>query len=136
MRLFALRGAATVDRNEPDAILTATQALMQEIMDRNDLGPDDVVSCIFTLTDDLDAEFPLANAQEGTARGIIFDGLQPLLPRVLQMPVSFLMAILVVIRTYPLKALRSEPIDHCKCRHLHGDLEAVRSPPCRHNRAM
>ena len=63
MRLFALRGAATVDRNEPDAILTATEALMQEIMERNALGPDDVVSCIFTLTDDLDAEFPAVAAR-------------------------------------------------------------------------
>src|SRR3954469_7123401 len=63
MRLFALRGATTVDRNEADAILDATEVLMREIMKRNDLSPDDVVSCIFTLTDDLDAEFPAVAAR-------------------------------------------------------------------------
>ncbi|HEX6743638.1 MAG TPA: chorismate mutase, partial [Solirubrobacteraceae bacterium] len=50
MRLFALRGATTVDVNESPAILDGTEALMREIMARNDIGPDDVVSCIFTLT--------------------------------------------------------------------------------------
>ena len=63
MRLFALRGATSVDRNESDAILAATEELMHEIMDRNGLGPDRVVSCIFTLTEDLDAEFPAVAAR-------------------------------------------------------------------------
>ena len=63
MRLFALRGATTVDRNEADAILDATETLMREIMDRNALDPVDVVSCIFTLTNDLDAEFPAVAAR-------------------------------------------------------------------------
>ncbi len=55
MRLFALRGANTVTANEPDAILGATDELMRELMARNELAPDAMVSCIFTLTDDLDA---------------------------------------------------------------------------------
>ena len=64
MRLFALRGATTVDVNDGQAILGATEWLLREIMKRNDLIPDDVVSCIFTLTDDLDAEFPAVAARE------------------------------------------------------------------------
>ncbi len=64
MRLFALRGASSVDANEADAILGATEELMREIMERNRIGPDDVVSCIFTLTDDLDAEFPAVAARK------------------------------------------------------------------------
>ena len=63
MRLFALRGAASVDANESAAILSATEELMREIMARNEIGPDDVVSCIFTLTDDLNAEFPAVAAR-------------------------------------------------------------------------
>jgi chorismate mutase len=63
MRLFALRGAITVDRNTSDAILDATERLMREIMERNDLEPKDVVSCLFTLTEDLDAEFPAVAAR-------------------------------------------------------------------------
>ena len=63
MRLFALRGASSVDRNDPQAILGATEWLLREIMRRNDLIPDDGVSCIFTLTEDLDAEFTTVAAR-------------------------------------------------------------------------
>src|SRR4051812_33349094 len=62
-RLHALRGATTVDRNDAEAIVGATEWLMREIMKRNDLSPDTVVSCIFTLTDDLNAEFPAVAAR-------------------------------------------------------------------------
>jgi chorismate mutase len=63
MRLFALRGAITVDVNQSEEILDATEALMREIMSRNDLTPADVVSCLFTVTEDLDAEFPAVAAR-------------------------------------------------------------------------
>ena len=36
---------------------------MREILERNALGADDLVSCIFTLTPDLDAQFPAAAAR-------------------------------------------------------------------------
>jgi chorismate mutase len=64
MRLRALRGAITVAENNPDAILSATEELVHEVMERNALAPDDMVSCIFTCTDDLDAEFPAVAARE------------------------------------------------------------------------
>src|SRR2546422_1343247 len=63
MRLFALRGAIGVDRNDAAEIHAATSTLMREIMQRNGLRPQDVVSCIFTVTSDLDAEFPAAAAR-------------------------------------------------------------------------
>jgi len=63
MRLYALRGAITVDRNDAEQILAATDELMRELMSRNALEPDALVSCIFTLTDDLDAEFPAVAAR-------------------------------------------------------------------------
>ena len=63
MRLFALRGATSVERNEASAILDATSELMLEIMRRNELEPERVVSCIFTATNDLDAEFPAVAAR-------------------------------------------------------------------------
>jgi chorismate mutase len=62
-QLFAVRGAAQAEANEPDAILDATEALMQELIERNELQPEAMVSCIFTTTDDLDAEFPAAAAR-------------------------------------------------------------------------
>ena len=63
MRLFALRGANSVERNEAGAILDATDLLMRELLERNALTPEAMVSCIFTLTNDLDAEFPAVAAR-------------------------------------------------------------------------
>ncbi len=63
MRLFALRGANSVRENEAGAILEATGLLIRELMERNSLAPESMVSCIFTLTDDLDAEFPAVAAR-------------------------------------------------------------------------
>jgi chorismate mutase len=63
-RLWAVRGAVQVERNERDAILAATTALMNKLMERNGLEPARMVSCIFTCTDDLDAEFPAVAARE------------------------------------------------------------------------
>ena len=63
MKLRALRGATTVEANEPDAILSATEELVREVMERNALDPGEMVSCIFTCTNDLDAEFPAVAAR-------------------------------------------------------------------------
>ncbi|MFN2615878.1 MAG: chorismate mutase [Thermoleophilaceae bacterium] len=63
MQLRALRGAITVDQNEPDAILDATEELVRELMQRNGLEAGQLVSCIFTCTDDLDAAFPAEAAR-------------------------------------------------------------------------
>ena len=63
MQLRALRGAITVEANEPDAILSATEELVREVIDRNGIAPEDMVSCIFTCTADLDAEFPAVAAR-------------------------------------------------------------------------
>lgn len=63
MRLFALRGAITVEHNDAEEILAATDELMRELMRRNALTADALVSCLFTLTDDLDAQFPAVAAR-------------------------------------------------------------------------
>jgi chorismate mutase len=63
MRLRALRGATTVERNEAEAILAATDELVREVIERNSLRTEDLVSCVFTCTEDLDAEFPAVAAR-------------------------------------------------------------------------
>ncbi len=63
MKLRALRGAITVDGNEPDSILAATEELVRALLDENALDAGDLVSCIFTCTSDLDAEFPAVAAR-------------------------------------------------------------------------
>jgi chorismate mutase len=63
MRLRALRGATTVEQNDADAILDATDELVREVLGRNSLRAEDLVSCVFTCTGDLDAEFPAVAAR-------------------------------------------------------------------------
>jgi chorismate mutase len=63
MRLFAIRGAVSVERDESDEILARTEELMREVMERNQLAPEAMVSCIFTLTPDLRAQFPAVAAR-------------------------------------------------------------------------
>jgi len=63
-RLFAVRGAVQVRANDAESIAAATTELMRELLDRNALDPEALVSCLFTTTDDLDAEFPATAARE------------------------------------------------------------------------
>ena len=63
MKLRALRGAITCDDNTKAEIDAKTQQLMAEILARNELEHDDLVSIIFTATDDLTAEFPATAAR-------------------------------------------------------------------------
>jgi chorismate mutase len=64
MRLHALRGATTIEANTAADIHARTTELMDAILERNALTPDDVVSCIFTATEDIDAAFPAAAARQ------------------------------------------------------------------------
>jgi chorismate mutase len=63
MRVYALRGAISVERNDSDPILAATDELVRELLARNGIAPADIVSAIFTVTDDLNAEFPAVAAR-------------------------------------------------------------------------
>jgi chorismate mutase len=63
-RLYAVRGAVQAASNESGAILGATEELMRELIERNGLEPADMVSCLFTTTEDLDAEFPAVAARD------------------------------------------------------------------------
>jgi len=62
-RLFAVRGAVQAEANEAEAILDATETLLRDLLDRNALSAETMVSCLFTTTEDLDAEFPAAAAR-------------------------------------------------------------------------
>jgi chorismate mutase len=62
--VLAVRGATQVDADERDQILEATAELVTEVMARNALTTDDVISVIFTATPDLTAEFPALAARK------------------------------------------------------------------------
>jgi chorismate mutase len=60
----AIRGAVQIDANERAAILEGTTELVSEVMTRNSLVTDDVISVLFTATPDLTAEFPALAARK------------------------------------------------------------------------
>jgi chorismate mutase len=62
-RLLALRGATTCDIDSLAEIDAKTQVLVQAMLDRNDVAHEDIVSIIFTATDDLTAQFPATAAR-------------------------------------------------------------------------
>lgn len=61
--LRALRGATTVDRDEEGHVHDRVVALLTEMCARNHVDHDDIVSILFTATDDLHATFPAAGAR-------------------------------------------------------------------------
>lgn len=66
--LHGIRGATTAAANTPEAIHTATRALLEELIERNRLRPDEVAACFFSVTRDLDQAFPA-----GAARSLGWD---------------------------------------------------------------
>jgi chorismate mutase len=62
--VHAVRGATQVDADDREQILEATAELVTEVMTRNTLTTDDVISVLFTATPDLSAEFPALAARK------------------------------------------------------------------------
>lgn len=62
-RLWAVRGAITLDEDTREQVVTRTQTLLKELLSRNAIDPADVVSVIFTATPDIHTEFPAAAAR-------------------------------------------------------------------------
>lgn len=63
MTVRAIRGAVQVAADEREQIIEATTGLVTEVMSRNALHDDDVISMLFTATPDLTAEFPALAAR-------------------------------------------------------------------------
>ena len=62
--LHAIRGATTCEVNSKEAIEIAVKALVSELIRRNDLMPNQIISITFSVTKDLDAIFPAAIARK------------------------------------------------------------------------
>jgi len=60
----ALRGATTVEEDTPEQIAARIQELLTEIMARNELVEDDIISIIFTATHDVVSAFPATAARD------------------------------------------------------------------------
>lgn len=64
MPIRALRGATTVDADTKEQVTERVQALMAELLERNAVDHDDLVSIIFTATEDVTSMFPATAARE------------------------------------------------------------------------
>jgi chorismate mutase len=62
--LRALRGATTVDEDEEGHVHERVIALLEELFDRNGVDHDELVSIVFTATDDIRSTFPAAGARK------------------------------------------------------------------------
>lgn len=62
-RLVAVRGATTVQQDTVADVRERTAEMLTEIMERNGIKPQDIVSIIFTATPDLVSEFPAVAAR-------------------------------------------------------------------------
>jgi len=120
MRLFALRGAITVEHNDAEEILSATDELIHELMVRNALEPDDLVSCLFTLTQDLDAEFPAK-----AARRMGLSAVPLMCAREVPVPGSLPRVIRVLVHYYAGEEHVSRHVYLRDARSLRTDLESA-----------
>lgn len=69
-RLRAIRGAITVSEDTPGEVVAATRLVLEDMIARNDLAPDDMVSLIFTATADVRSQFPAVAAREMGLLGV------------------------------------------------------------------
>ena len=91
MRVRAARGAIVVGADEAERLLSATEKLLRELLSRNGVVVADLVSILFTVTDDLRSAFPAEAARRMgmgmvpllCAREIPVDGSLPSVVRVL-----------------------------------------------------
>ncbi|MGH2812597.1 MAG: chorismate mutase [Actinomycetota bacterium] len=94
-RLRAVRGATTATVDEASAIVDATERLLAEMIGRNGIATEDLVSMIFTSTSDLSAEFPAA-----AARSLGLSGVPLLCAREIDVPGSVPRCIRVLMHLY------------------------------------
>ncbi|MFN8161459.1 MAG: chorismate mutase [Solirubrobacterales bacterium] len=119
-RLFAVRGAVQADANEAAAIRGATTELMGELIERNSLSPEAMVSCLFTTTDDLNAEFPAV-----AARALGLDSVPLLCTREIDVPGAMPRVIRVMVHYYAEEGHRPAHAYLGDARALRSDLHAA-----------
>lgn len=69
-RLYAVRGAVSVDSDTREQVVERTQSLLEQLLSRNEIDPTQVVSIFFTATDDIHSEFPATAARLMGLNGI------------------------------------------------------------------
>jgi chorismate mutase len=115
LRLWAVRGATQSPSNNAETIVAAAEELMRELMSRNELSPDQMVSCIFTSTHDLNAEFPAV-----AARNVGLSNVPLLCAREIDVPGAMPSVIRALVHYYA-------PADHTPAHAYLGEAQELRS---------
>jgi chorismate mutase len=97
--LRGLRGASTCAANTAEEISDVTQELLLEMLKRNDVSHDDVVSVLFTTTPDLNATFPAT-----AARGVGFGDVPLLCASEIDVPGAKPLTVRVLMHAYTERA--------------------------------
>ena len=63
-QVLALRGAITLERDDRDHLLERVERLLTEMIERNSLSSDDLISILFTATPDIHSVFPAVAARQ------------------------------------------------------------------------
>jgi len=63
MYFQAIRGAITIEEDTPEEIIKKTTKLLNEILDKNNISYDDIVSIIFSSTHDIKSQYPAVAAR-------------------------------------------------------------------------
>ena len=116
--LRALRGATTVDADDSAAIVAATAELLTQLLSRNEVLPNEVVSVLFTATDDLSAEFPAV-----AARSVGLSEVPLMCAREMEVPGAVARCIRVMMHLYTKRS--ADELEHVYLRgasHLRSDL--------------
>lgn len=62
--MFSIRGAITIEQDTVEQVVSSTKLVLGEMIRRNNIANDDIVSIIFTATDDIKSCFPARAARE------------------------------------------------------------------------
>ena len=64
MSVVCIRGAITVEKNDKEEIYNASYRMIKEIIERNNLNIDDIISVIFTATKEVEQAYPAVSARK------------------------------------------------------------------------
>jgi len=115
--LRGVRGATSVGQDTPDAITAGSAELVAEVLERNELAPENIVSIIFTVSHDLTSEYPAV-----AARQLGLSGVALMCAREIPVPGSVERCIRMLVHAY---MPRSSPVRHVylhDARRLRVDL--------------
>jgi len=118
-KVAGIRGAVSVEQNRREDILASTRLLLNEMVERNCIEVEDIVSVIFTATPDLNAAFPAEAARQmGWTNTALMDAVE------LPVPGSMPKVIRILIHVNVADDFHATHVYLGNCQRLRPDLSA------------